>query len=178
MSVTISQLQNELPHREAIKDCLYRYSRGIDRGDEAMLRSCYWPDATDDHAGLFTGPATEYIDKAVSNTAARCPTQHFVTNILIRIDGDKASVESYYYAVHESMMLNGSLRDLIATGRYLDRFERRGDEWRISARSVAIDWYREYPDTTDWSLGPFGLGDGGRGGRMPADPSYSLLDLA
>ena len=64
------------------------------------------------------------------------------------------------------------------TPQRLDRFERRGDEWRIAARAVAIDWYREYPDTTDWALGPFGMGDGGRGGRAPDDPSYRWLELA
>lgn len=35
--------------REMIRDCLYRYCRGIDRTDEAALRSAYWPDGTDDH---------------------------------------------------------------------------------------------------------------------------------
>lgn len=41
---------SELLDREAIRDCLYRYCRGIDRGDEAALRSTYWPDAHDNHA--------------------------------------------------------------------------------------------------------------------------------
>ena len=40
--------------REAIRDCLYRYCRGIDRADEAALRSAYWPDATDCH-GAWNG---------------------------------------------------------------------------------------------------------------------------
>jgi hypothetical protein len=28
----------------------------------------------------------------------------------------------------------------IAGGRYVDRFERRGDEWRIALRTNAIEW--------------------------------------
>ena len=46
--------------REAIRDCLYRYSRGVDRCDEDMLRSVYWEDAIDDHC-LFTGQREELI---------------------------------------------------------------------------------------------------------------------
>ena len=34
----------DLVAREAIRDCLYRYCRGIDRADAEMLRSAYWPD--------------------------------------------------------------------------------------------------------------------------------------
>ena len=31
--------------RQDISDCIMRYARGIDRGDEALLLSCYWEDA-------------------------------------------------------------------------------------------------------------------------------------
>ena len=49
MSMTVSQFRDELADREAIRDCLYRYARGMDRCDEEMLRSAYWEDALDDH---------------------------------------------------------------------------------------------------------------------------------
>ena len=35
--------------REAIRDCLYRYCRGIDRADEDARRSAEWPDVRDCH---------------------------------------------------------------------------------------------------------------------------------
>lgn len=178
MGITVSRLREEWADREAIRDCLLRYVRGIDRGDEAMLRSAYWPDATDDHAGLFSGNAADYIDLAVRNTANRCPTAHFVTNEFIRIDGDRAAVESYVYAIHSGMEYAGAERDIIVAARYIDRFERRQDEWRIVARSVAIDWWRECDDTADWKIGPFGLGDASRGRSKPTDPSYDLFGLS
>jgi SnoaL-like domain len=49
MTKTVAQFRDELADREAIRDCLYRYSRGVDRCDEDMLRSVYWEDAFDDH---------------------------------------------------------------------------------------------------------------------------------
>ena len=50
--------------REAIRDCLYLYCRGIDRLDEKALRAAYWPDATDSH-GAYKGSAAGFIDMAL-----------------------------------------------------------------------------------------------------------------
>jgi hypothetical protein len=36
-------------------------------------------------------------------------------------------------------------------GRFLDRMEKRGDEWRIIRRDAAIDWLTETPETGDWA---------------------------
>jgi len=47
-----------------IRDCLYRYCRGIDRADEAALRSAYLPDGTDNH-GPYQGSASGFIDWAL-----------------------------------------------------------------------------------------------------------------
>ena len=33
----------------------------------------------------------------------------------------------------------------IVGGRYLDRFEQRGDEWRILTRVVTMDWNEHRP---------------------------------
>ena len=60
MIKTVSQIRDELADREAIRDCMYRYSRGIDRCDVELLRSAYWPDATDNHTG-FVGTREEFI---------------------------------------------------------------------------------------------------------------------
>ena len=41
MITTVSQFKSELADRETNRDCLYRYSRGVDRYDEELLRSVY-----------------------------------------------------------------------------------------------------------------------------------------
>uniref|UniRef100_UPI001952E840 nuclear transport factor 2 family protein n=1 Tax=Stenotrophomonas maltophilia TaxID=40324 RepID=UPI001952E840 len=46
--------------KDAIRECLYRYCRGIDRQDEDALRASYWPDATDRH-GPYSGSADGFI---------------------------------------------------------------------------------------------------------------------
>ena len=42
------QLELLLAER-AISRVLHSYSRGADRCDLELMRSCYWPDGTDDH---------------------------------------------------------------------------------------------------------------------------------
>src|SRR5580765_6887376 len=73
----------ELLDREAIRDCLYRYCRGIDRCDEAALRSSYWPDATDRH-GAYQGPANGFIDAAIAKLSKGGRNVHMVGNIAIQ----------------------------------------------------------------------------------------------
>lgn len=173
MTPSVSQIRDELADREAIRDCLYRYARGIDRLDEELLRSAYWPDAIDDHMA-FTGTRDEFIAWVIPGMRGGMDqTQHIIANILIRLEGDTAAVESYYYGFHRVRGKRG-VRDKIGAGRYLDRFERRGDEWKIARRVVVTDWYREYPDSADLERGAFGM-KVAPGRRHPDDQSYAFL---
>lgn len=61
-------------------------------------------------------------------------------------------------------------------GRYLDRFEKRGDEWRIAARTVVYDWLeeRERPELAQGDArfsarSPVGA-------AWPSDPVYAFLE--
>lgn len=174
MTPKVSQFREELADREAIRDCLYRYSRGVDRCDEEMLRSAYWPDAHDDHLS-FAGAREELIAWSLPILRGMDQSMHMIANIMIRIHGETADVESYYYGFHR-ITQDSRARDSIGSGRYVDTFERRDDEWRIIRRLVVVDWFRDYPDSGDWSVGPFGT-PVEPGGRWPDDSSYKLLDL-
>ncbi len=52
MTYTIQQLSDI----QSIRECVNNYCRGVDRLDEDLMKSAYWPDATDDH-GVFVGNA-------------------------------------------------------------------------------------------------------------------------
>lgn len=174
MIPTISQLKAEWADREAIRDCLFRYSRGIDRCDMALLRTAYWPGAMDRHTG-FCGTIEEFVGWAEPRLRAMPHSVHMLGNILIRLDGARARVESYFWSVN--VLSDGEAREAIVCGRYLDRFERRDDEWRIAERLVVHDWFRQNADTGDWAKGPFGWSGLELGAAAPDDPSYSWLDL-
>lgn len=175
MTTKVSQVLLELADREAIKECLYRYARGADRLDADMVRSAYWPDVTDTHL-TFTGNCEEFIDWSFAAMKTMDQTQHMVSNVLIAIEGDFADVESYFYGFQRINGSDGSKFDVIAGGRYLDRMEKRDDEWRIVQRLVVTDWFRQYPDSADWSTGMMGMMIE-PGGRHPDDESYKRLNL-
>ncbi|MBM3672399.1 MAG: hypothetical protein FJW86_09525 [Actinobacteria bacterium] len=52
---------DELVAQQEIRDVLIRYTRGIDRMDGELVRSCYWPGAHDDH-GAFQGPVEDFVE--------------------------------------------------------------------------------------------------------------------
>ncbi|MDM0042886.1 nuclear transport factor 2 family protein [Variovorax dokdonensis] len=129
-----------LVDREAIRDCMYRYCRGIDRADEAALRSAYWEDATDCH-GAWNGSASGFIDQALRKLREGGRRVHQVSSILIELHGDVAAVESAFIALQAPAA--APQRETFLCGRYVDRFERRRGEWRIAARTVVYDWIEE-----------------------------------
>jgi hypothetical protein len=160
--------------REAIRDCLYRYCRGIDRADEAALRSAYWEDATDCH-GAWNGSATGFIEQALRKLREGGRRVHQISNILIELHGDVAAVESAFLALQATA--SEPRRETFLCGRYVDRFERRRDDWRIASRIVVYDWIeeRERPELALPNAQLFGQRQP-QACAMPADPIYRLLD--
>jgi hypothetical protein len=167
----VTEIARELADREAIRDCLFRYCRGIDRMDESLLQDVYWPGAMDEHAG-FVGTGEEFIAHAMQALAPLEQTMHALGNILIEISGDTAWVESYFQAFHR---IPGEKEpwDLIVGGRYVDRMEKRDDVWRIGHRVVMIDWLRSFADSADWTDLPLGMSVK-PGVHGPGDRSYDL----
>jgi hypothetical protein len=166
------QLQ-ALLDREAIRDCLYRYCRGIDRVDEEALRSAYWEDATDCH-GAWNGSATGFIDQALQRLRQGGRRVHQISNVLIELQGQSAAVESSFFAL-QSAAEAPTLQTLLC-GRYVDRFERRSGQWRIAARTVVYDWIeeRERPELAQADAALFGKRQP-VGTVAPHDAVYGLL---
>jgi len=162
----------KLLDKEAIRECLMRYARGIDRRDRAILQTVYWPDAIDNHLS-FTGPANAFFDFALKLTEDM-RTHHMLGNILVDlVDAQTAHGETYYLAAHERSV-DGGRQDFIIAGRYLDRFERRGNEWRIIERTLTCDLYSVQPTTADWENGPYAKLNA-LGCSAPNDPLYRVF---
>jgi ketosteroid isomerase-like protein len=162
--------------KDAIRDLVLRYSRGVDRQDFALLRSLYTQDAVEDnHAGLFTGPADAYVDWLESSLPRVAMTTHAVQNHLIVVEDEThAQGEVYVLAYHRLPAEGGGWFDQIHGSRYLDHYEKRDGRWLFARRSVAIDWKRRGPsswdsDHPDVPGMPLGTHDAD-------DPSYHVLE--
>lgn len=136
----------QLADREAIREVANRYSHGVDRLDAECMRSAYWPDAIDDH-GVFVGNAWEFVDRVVSTHGRWAFTMHATTNHMIELGDDGVSATGQLYNVSTLMSAD---RSTINTwfGRYLDRYEKRGDEWRIIERVCVHEGDRTEPAGT------------------------------
>lgn len=126
----------------AIGDVLARYCRGIDRRDAELVRSCYWPDATDDHAGAFSGARDEFVEWVVRVLTRFTATMHVLGTHTVEVVGDVAGAETYGVAHHRGDPPDDRRVNYTTGFRYLDRFERRDGQWRIAARRVELEWTR------------------------------------
>jgi hypothetical protein len=174
---SVSTILTELADREAIRDCLAFYCRACDRRDADLMRWVFWPDGTDDHGMMPTMSAPELIGAMEADGMSDIVgTQHMLGgNVLIDIVGTTAYVESYVHAYHRVRREDGNLFDICTGARYMDRMEKRADEWRIIHRVARMDWLREYADTADLEYGFRGAGFV-PGGRKPDDLSYELFE--
>jgi hypothetical protein len=102
---------------------------------------------------------------------------HSVSNMLIRVDGDTARVESYWHVFHREPGRDGAADwDYHAGGRYLDRFERRDGEWRVLTRILVRDWYEVIEGTGDWANYPRPQ-EGPHGSDKESDPVRALFGI-
>jgi len=158
--------------RELIRDLVQRYARGVDRRDFDLVRSCYHPDAIDEH-GPYRGGVDGFIEFLGEQLARWSVTQHVIGNSLIEFEGDRAHVETYAVAYHRTLPTPGRpVRDLTAGCRYVDVMEKRDDRWGIVHRVVVMDWSR-LDDVDARSVDP---NDGyERGAHFPDDASYRIM---
>lgn len=167
----------ELADRLAIQDILALHCRGVDRADEAALKTAYWPDAQVAYGG-FNGSAHQFCEILPTSIKHFAKTQHSISNVLIQFsaDGERAAVETYVTAYHYIEASNSETNEdseMTFLGRYLDQFERREHHWKIHHRKVLMDWNQNTAASAKHQGPPFaGLA---RGARAPADPIYALL---
>lgn len=179
----MQNMLTELMDREKIRDCMMRYAQAVDRMDVALLKSVYWPDGNDWH-GSFNGNAHEFADWIIpelTRTTVRC--QHFLGGSLIRFtEPKKAHVETYSQNYHTMRREDDENYDLVVGSRYIDKMEKRGNEWRIFSRIVMVEWVGEATKSVDLdATGPgsanaeLNAGDAPISKRKPDDMLYSFL---
>jgi hypothetical protein len=148
----------DVADRAAIVRQLVRYCRGVDRRDLELVRSTYHPDAFDDH-GSYKGDVEGFLAFVANEVHARFrTTMHKLGQSFVELDGDVARAESYAICHHvmaapdpatgpavgptAKPAATRDVADMVMGIRYVDRFERRGGEWRIARRELRWEWVR------------------------------------
>lgn len=139
-----------LKDRRDIFDVAIRYVRGADRHDKELARSAFWPDATISYGEpMGRDEFVDWQERALSDYAAH---QHHVTGQTVDFDGDTAHVESYvlYFLVPRDRTADvagtatpgrglESEKTRLGSGRFIERWERRGGDWKILVREYVED---------------------------------------
>ncbi|MGZ4704448.1 MAG: nuclear transport factor 2 family protein [Acidimicrobiales bacterium] len=127
-----------------IHELLARYARGVDSKDWELWKSVFTPDATLDYssAGAAVGTRDEVAAWLEQGLSVVPMTQHFITNIEVDLDGDRAMVRAMFC---NPMQLPG-MADLSYCGGYYHHDLLRTSEGWKSVRLVEENvWFVNRP---------------------------------
>jgi ketosteroid isomerase-like protein len=129
--------------REKIRDGIYRYCTAIDRCDLDLLKSCYHPDAVDVHAKTYCGNAMKFAEYIIPEMQKLFSVHHSIGNVSMDLEGDQAFVQSQFRGLIRVNLVDADPAqgyvEYQSVGRYLDIWEDRGGNWRISFRYLVDD---------------------------------------
>jgi hypothetical protein len=120
--------------KQAITEVLYRYCHAVDRIDPELAAEIWHEDGLAHYDGIFEGTAAGFIDFVFEQHRNCDATSHQLTNVLVEVDGARATSESYVTAC-----IRASGVDVIVRGRYIDTWSCRADKWRIDERTYTND---------------------------------------
>ena len=127
-----------IEEKDAIRDLMTRYCLAIDAGRYEEWAQCFTED------GIFDSPilgkwqgwdALRAFTTKYREWTGDAQSRHCVMNILIDIQGQTATAESYLLLTHAAQ----GKTELVISGRYEDRIEKVGDQWRFKERKVCPD---------------------------------------
>ncbi|MCU1429983.1 MAG: hypothetical protein JWL83_3983 [Actinomycetia bacterium] len=136
---------SEIEDQFAIQALLVRYAWAIDEKDWDTLDSVFLSDAYLDYSsnpGGVQGPYPEIRAWLEKSLAPFPVTQHLVTNIEARVDGDRATARTMVYNPMGAATREGPLHYFFLGGRYDDELVRTSEGWRIAKRVEKLLWFQ------------------------------------
>jgi hypothetical protein len=138
---TVNDLQaSGLADKQAITEVLYLYCEAVDQRDVELGKRIWHSDGTAVYEGMYDGPGQEFVAWVAEMSKGANPTLHQVTNVLIDLDGDRATSRCTTTAWGRS-----GDSDTMTSARTYDTWSRRDGEWRIDARRVAMQYMHKVP---------------------------------
>lgn len=131
---------DDLAAREAIRQQLHNYCRGMDRRDDELAYAVWHEDGTADYgADVYQGPARGFVEQVSRNHLRRDVHSHQLATVGIVVDGGRAVSEAYATIRLRSSGPDGQTEELYC-GRYLDRWSCRQGTWAIDHRVWVLDF--------------------------------------
>lgn len=123
-----------------ISDVLARYARAVDTKDWELWRSVFTADAHVDYssAGAAVGPRDDVADWLEQALSAVPMTQHFISNVEIDLDGDRATVRAMFY---NPMQLPGMADLSYCGGYYHHDVVRTAEGWKSEKLVEENVWF-------------------------------------
>ncbi|WP_428310532.1 nuclear transport factor 2 family protein [Hydrocarboniphaga sp.] len=138
-ATTTAQTLADLLDRAAISDTIFKYATGIDRRDWPLYRSIFTDEVEFDFTSWRgvreTMRADDWIVSVRQTLACFDATQHNMTNPVITLAGDEATIVVHMVAMHH---FEGEMQQL--GGFYTNRLRRDASGWKISACCLTITW--------------------------------------
>lgn len=154
--------------RQQIADLTMAYCRGVDRADEALLKTLFHDDSVM-VSGAFNGSGKLFASEICKIVRAVFDqTFHSIANQWIDVTGDGAIGETYAIAVATMTDEDGSKAEILTGGRYIDRFTRRDGRWGIAERTFVMDWSIKQPSSRMVGEGMFAALENGCFGQDDA----------
>ena len=124
-----------LEAKDAIRELMATYAQALDACRFADVAACFAPDgewSTD--YGAARGPAEiEAFIRGIVPVKGEGPQRkHYITNTIIKVDGETASAVSDYLIVREA---EGGLIPVMG-GTYRDKFIKTPAGWRFSRKEL------------------------------------------
>jgi len=140
-----ARVQRMLDHFE-IRELIEAYVHACDRCDLEGTKDCYWEDSYDHH-GPIAGSGWQFATDCIASLDQYWTScTHHLGQSRIKVDGDSAGVETYYFASLTRDQDGAEMLDL-QVGRYVDVIERRDGVWRIKDRRCIQEWAITIPNT-------------------------------
>jgi hypothetical protein len=126
--------------KQAITERIHQYCYAVDLYDRELGQSLWHPDGTVTFEGVFDGLGRDYFDWHSQFKDSGVVTSHNVTNVLIQLEGDRATSTAY---VHSCTRVGDT--DHVMWGRYDDTWSRREGQWRFDSRRFTLALSQSFP---------------------------------
>jgi len=157
MTITVAELSD----REEIRQVMYKFFRATDRRDKELARSVFWED------GHCESGESRWMPSNLGDFGSRFErdfeaTIHYMINMIFKVKGDVAFVETYAIAYHLLSANPEDILDVVGHARFAEldtskrhewwmglrynsRFEKRDGIWKIKIHRYIPEWTKVVP---------------------------------